>query len=621
MTMLDADIELNGIAYVLAPGTYERAPATPAPAMRTGRVQITTDGVGQRAGPGAGGATGGNRIGPVENDGVEPWPSAAAHADGVLFVLPTTAVVAHAVVADYYAVYIGIGRHLYKSVLLSSGSWSNLTFVSDMGAGMVISGLFAVAGHIVIGLGPYYDAILHRPSSGATTTWRSGERVHTGVGYQGQLFYTNGRPAISGNESEEHILRISLRTFAGTAASDYRYLDAPIVRLALHDGKVAIATKSSLSLMGGQADPGRPDDASVSGDQSRYWSWRGDPEPIFSHGLWTADDDFRFLLSFQGKLWTWLGGRVQFWDGRLGWEPSALEGQTCYGACVAGGLLVVTITARNGNPEVWAHDGAGWWPIFRSAAGGAARVWPAALWGAGNRDLLVFRSNSATYDLYRTVFRGASLTNLASSGEWQSGFQDAGEPGSAKAWRAVGATFAVSTQRGNGASASSATIALDYSLDAGVTWTVASSLTATPASKRLWMLEATLAPGAAVSSLLQLRVRWDNIVDWAPVLTGAWAEYTLLARADGRRRWKLGVRCRDRAVGGNGVLAATGRQQAAGPWAAWQAGTVLSFKDIDHAATGLVHAVRIESLAESVPVPAAAERWGDSMLTLTLVEL
>ena len=47
---------------------------------------------------------------------------------------------------------------------------------------------------------------------------------------------------------------------------DSRPLDSPIVRMALHGGKIAIATRTSLYLLGGKAD-------------SAAGKWIGEPEP------------------------------------------------------------------------------------------------------------------------------------------------------------------------------------------------------------------------------------------------------------------------------------------------------------------------------------------------------
>ena len=38
-------------------------------------------------------------------------------------------------------IYVGIGRYLYRSVAVTAGSWSSLTQVADLGAGVTITAL------------------------------------------------------------------------------------------------------------------------------------------------------------------------------------------------------------------------------------------------------------------------------------------------------------------------------------------------------------------------------------------------------------------------------------------------------------------------------------------------
>lgn len=57
--------------------------------------------------------------------GVAPWPFGTSHTDGVI-TAPSTTVRAHsALLGD--AIYVGIGRYLYRSVAVSAGSWGSFT--------------------------------------------------------------------------------------------------------------------------------------------------------------------------------------------------------------------------------------------------------------------------------------------------------------------------------------------------------------------------------------------------------------------------------------------------------------------------------------------------------------
>src|SRR5262249_54465748 len=160
---------------------------------------------------------------------------------------------------------------------------------------------------------------------------------------------------------------------------DSRDLDGVPRRMALHAGKVAIATRTgSLWLWGGKWD-------GVAG------KWSTDPEPFFTHGVYADDQDYVFLVSFGGKLYTWLQGQVREFNpntgrNRQGWRAIGLEGTACHGATVAANMLVVCVVTRDGDTETWAYDGSGWW-LIRSLAS-SARCWPVFLAGAGNLDLL-----------------------------------------------------------------------------------------------------------------------------------------------------------------------------------------------------------------------------------------
>jgi len=552
--------------------------------------------------------------------GIEPWPAEALHVDTGLLDTPAFATRAFSTVAAN-RVYIGLGRRLYRTVELTDPSWASLVPVADMGAGNLITGVATVGDNVVCMVGAGTDAKRYNPWTGALSTWRGGERATRGVGYAGQLVYAPRTPASGATLASLERLKLSLDAWSGAPATDERWLDAPIVEMGLFAGKVAVATRSSLWLVGGQPDPGAPDDPNTTGDQSRPTRWRGDPEPVFSHGAWTAEDDFVFLASLGGRLYTWLAGACRSWTGGVdGWQATPLEGTACYGACVAAGWLVVAIRTRAGVSEVWATDGGGdsWWRIARDAGSGV-RMWPVALNGAGNRDLLVFRADSTTYDLHRLVRRTPALHSYRASAEWVSPLLDAGDRAARKAWPEIGATFAAPEPRGDPSSADALTVSLSYSTDAGATWTAAASQSLAGGGTRLAHLAASL-PDVA-SRWLQLKVTWDGVLDWAPTLVAAWADALPLATSPGRRRWKLAIRCGDRQPAPDGSpLPRTGRQLSAALWDAWTANAVVSFGDADRAATGVTHQVRIVSLEERMEVPADAGRWGESVATVEVVE-
>ena len=306
-------------------------------------------------------------------------------------------------------------------------------------------------------------------------------------------------------------------------------------------------------------------------------------------------------------------------EGTQGWRPAGPEGRNCWGGTVAAGWLVVAIETVNAESEVWAFDGRGWWRIDESAT---LRIWPAATGGAGNFDLIGWRNNSTTYSLYRLVTRSATNHTYPTAGEWVSSLLHAGHPDKPKAWRKVGAIFSMPEGRGNQASGDAVTVALEYSTDAGASWTQAATSSPSSPVTRTLTLEGSLGSNAASSRFLQLRVSWSSVLDWAPVLTQVWADYQVLRNEPKRRRWELELVCRDGQVKRDDwPQSRTGRQLASDLWAAWEEGTTIAYRDVDYDAMLRTHQVRIVRIEETVPKPADAGRWGESVVSVTLVEV
>ncbi|MGH2533191.1 MAG: hypothetical protein ACRDJW_12905 [Thermomicrobiales bacterium] len=598
---LATDVELAGAGYMVATGTYRRT-QDGMPEGRTGRVVVKDFFGGQRRALQLERDRGWDSegVGPaLFGQGVEPWPFQLSHADSVIATV-TTVRAPHLVVGD--RAYVAVGRFLYRSVILSASAWANVAQVADVGAGKTITRLVYYRGKILLLCGNGLDVQQYDPGTGTTTTWVTGVKAQIGIGYARQLVWAD---PTAGNED---LLKLS----TGGTGPDERELDAPIVNMGLHDGKVAIATRQSLWLLGGRADTATS-------------TWLGDPVPFFTQGIWSDDEDFLFLLSYGGKLYTWLHNQVMEWTptgDRQGWRASGLEGTSCHGATVAGGMLIVCTTSRTGASETWAFDGSGWWLILTSTS--QTRVWPMHTGGAGNIDLVTFRdgSTSVTYDLFRLVYRHASATNYRGSGAYRTSLLDAGERDKLKAWRKIGATFTSPEIRGNPLSTDIVTLTLSYSIDGGATFTIAGSTAVNDPHGRQTEIDAAIANAAAVSSSIMLRLEFASVVDWSPVLTGLWAEYELLDAPARRRRWSFAVHARDAAVQRDGAIATrTGRQLAADLWAAWELGLTVPFRDLDFDMTGATASVRIVGIAEELPKPADTARWGESTLALTLVEV
>ena len=331
---LTNDIELNGVAFNVVPGAYKKglrkaqSVARP-PARRTGKAIFGPfeRGVLQAADEDEERGWRSLTVGPVfDGGGVEPFPNSTTHADGVI-AAPSATTRAYGLVAGARA-YLGIGSTLYQSVLLTNGTWANFTSAASIGA--TIRGLAYYLDDVLVLCGTTQDIRKYNTSSGTVTVWRSGEKATFGVAYAGQLIYA---PCAANNQEE---LRLSVTKWNGNAKTEKRYLDAPIINMASFNGQVVIATRKSLYFMGGQPYPGEADDPDVSGDTSKAPAWIGDPEPVMGHGTFAEGDDFTFLESYRGRLYTWLGGRVAEFDTstqEANWLRIGPEGVRCYGAC------------------------------------------------------------------------------------------------------------------------------------------------------------------------------------------------------------------------------------------------------------------------------------------------
>ncbi len=598
------DVELAGGVYMVVPGSYRRM-SDGEPEGRPGRVVVRDFVGGQRRAVQLEDDRGWDAegSGPVyDGRGVQPWPYVASYTDSGGLTTVRTSTRAPSIIADD-RVYVGNGRYLYRSDVLSASSWINFVQRSDYGSGKEITDLAVHApGKLAVLFGSTNDIQIHDTAAGTNAVLRAGRKGNCGVGYAGFVIFGG---------QDGHTVRMD----DGTNQAS-RILDGVPRRMALHAGKVAIATKTgSLWLLGGRYDAAKTD-------------WNSDPEPLFTHGYYTDDQDYLFLVSYRGRLYTWLTGRVMEFNpntgnNRQGWVPTPIEGRACHGGVVAGGWLIVCMTSLQGAYQVWGFDGSGWWLLRHVTS--SARCWPAWLGGCGTYDLLAFRdgSSSVTYDLYRLTNKGSTTPELRDSGEYRTSLLDAGAPDSLKAWRKVGATFAAPEIRGNTSSTDAVTVTLSYSIDGGMSWIqVATQTVNDPYLLRVLTLEGEVASAAAVSRFLQLRVQWSSVLDWAPVLTAVWAEYELLGAPARRRRWQFSVRAKDQAVRRDGTVdPRSGRQQIADLWAAWQGAETVPFKDVDYDADAVTRQVRIIGIREEVPKPSDAGRWGESVLTLTLVEV
>ena len=590
------DITLAGAGYMLVPGSYRRTSDSLTEPISGTWLQRDFIG-GQRRAIQLEQERGWDSegVGPaLFGQGVEPWPYGSSFADATITLPDTNQPVPAMLLGD--AIYIGIGRYLYRSVALSAGSWGSFTQVADLGSGIVISSLAPYADKLAIACGATLDIQIYNPSGGTVTTLATGEKGDQIVGYSGQLIWSDA--------TSSGIGRLRLSTGGGI---DTRRLDSAIVQMALHGGRIVIATRSSLYQLGGHPD-------SVTG------LWIGEPEPTFTQGVWTGPDDFRVLISFGGKLYAWLGNQLLEWNppsggSRQGWRSVGLEGREIHGATVSGQWLIVSIRAFDGSGQVWAFDGSGWWMI----ESGIVRLWPVSLAGAGSFDLLGFRDGSATYDLYRLVHRDTTSNAYRSAGAWRTSLLDLQQPDELKAWRSLQAFFATPQDRGNISSADYVTLEIRYSTDGGRTWTSHTTDSVGGTVSRVYDLGGPIAGTLPISRYLQVEIRWSSVTDWSPTLTAIAVGYDRLRRA--QQRWQMAVRAQERQVLRDGSLQAVSAPAViAALWSAWETGLPLSFRDVDYDTTLVEHQVRVLGISETGPEHTRTGTIDGSVLHLILAE-
>jgi hypothetical protein len=195
---LTNDIELNGVAFNVVPGAYKKGLRKPIAVSNPARRRTGTTvfgpfdrGVLQASDDDEERGWSSLTVGPVfDGEGVEPFPNSATHADAMLDT-PTTTLRAYGCVAGTNA-FVGIGRRIYKSVLLTNGTWASFTVATDLGAGFTISGLSYFQDDILISLATGQDIRKFNTTTNAVTVWRAGEKSKFGVAYAGQKRESTG---------------------------------------------------------------------------------------------------------------------------------------------------------------------------------------------------------------------------------------------------------------------------------------------------------------------------------------------------------------------------------------------------------------------------------------------
>ncbi|MCA9833673.1 MAG: hypothetical protein KC435_07000 [Thermomicrobiales bacterium] len=637
------DIILNNYGYMIDPGS----PSSPGykrlqegfPEGRTDRTTITDFIGGQhrhlqlekdKLGDSL-------AIGPaLGSQGVTPWPyqrSTSISAMAALDKPNRDTAIPFAIVRN--RLYFAVGKSLYAGVSTDGvGAVTSTSLVKtypDVITDLCIYGSVGV----LIGFGSAADIIWRNLSAGTETVLSAGERAFHLTAYAGYAIWDDARTA-----SRPTVLR---QVHGG--GIDIRRIDHDPIALTVADAYAYIITRQAIYRYAGRVREIMINNPAytVGGSQPAQipgMEWSGEYEPFYQQGVYSERDDYRIFAGFGGRIFSWLAGGVQEYNpagDRAGWKSTGLNGRRCFGGTVAAGYLVVSIESEDGDNELWAYDGTGWWCIDRQAmpAPGATGTWcnPLPL-GSGfssnsvgaYNNVMVMVDGTNDYRTYRLADQwhsdGTYLTSYPTSGQAITSMLDAGERDKTKAWRKLGCVFASPVRVGNTTSTDSVDVALDYSIDAGASWisVQSTSKVGNTLPNMNFVMESTLS--GITSRFIMLRIRWSSVVDWAPILSSMWVEYEVLDNPARRRKWNLRLLARDQEVDRDGArLAKTGRQLTEDLWQAWESDTPMTFRDIDYDTDPVTRTVRIVGISEAVNQPADSNRWGQSTITLNLVEV
>lgn len=625
------DVIINGAGYMLQPGTYKRLQD----GFPEGNTQRTTQSDffgGQRralqlerdtffGSVGVGPALGGQ--------GVKPWTNTnISTAYAPITTMPSHETrVPHVIVRDY--VYFAIDKRLYRGPLAKPGGSASVALLKEYGSTITDLTVNAFFG-ILIAFGDAADIMWWNTKTGTDTVFASGERAHYLQAYAGWTIWNDARTV-----SRPTIIRMATGTDV-----ELRNVDHEPIGLTTIGGELTIITKQSIYTFNGRVklveEPNPAWNSSSPSTVPKTFNvhrWQGEFQPYYQQGVLAEQDDYTTLfVSYGGRTIAWIAGGVHEHvpsGDRAGWRSTGLSGKRCFGGTVAAGYVLVSIESLAGNNEIWAYNGTGWWCIESQpmpADGIGIWCWPFPTNDTGSgRHVAFFRSgdNRMAYIRLADSRRSSSYNYaLPATGTFVSSMIDGGQRDKHKAWRRIGAVFASPELEGNTASTDPLNVYLDYSIDGGETWTEATYRWCPENTIANNNFELTAQLQAPTSTFIILRVRWASVSDWAPTLVGIWAEHETLNLPWRRRKWQFQVHARDQEIDRDGVtLNRTGRQLINDLWQAWETDTPLTFRDQDYDAAPVQRTVRIVGITEHVENTADSNNWGDSTITLQLVEV
>jgi hypothetical protein len=566
------DISLNGVGYLVVPGSYRSFLAGSSDAVDRLTRQTVQDFRTGLGGPRDGGLFGVDGLGawpapwPVGSAGIGPAPKKQTASGSVGSGNPKLTANSDA------WLYVAAGTNLHRwSGSGSPASRATLpaTIVDFVRRGDALFCAYDTAADV----SRFVDATTTQTLSVLGAGYKAGR-----LGVSGDILVTSQ----AGNRSTIDVWNSSL-----TVSTNYK-LQGEVSRMVPWDRGLLIATNQGIYLLSGVSYGGFSLDAwgSVSGGAQ-------------------ADDDYAWMVVHQGRLLAWFSGQVMGYDRVAGvWRPLGLAGQSSSGATATGGwLTVAAVPPAGGGEQLWAFDGEGWWLLD------APGSYPA---GAPGGRLASFSSGSGTLAYYE-LDELLTGTKLRSPFVVETALLDGGLPDRAKRWSRVGVELA----RPDGQPVGSWSYGLDWSSDAGTTWQAAGSATVTDEVTSLSF------PISVEATWLRLRLTGTQLTGLPPFVMALWAEHdepTLTSL--GGRRWTFQIHAHDGGIDRAGALdPRTGQQIRAALWNLAESGASIPFRDVDYAATSAETTVRLIDLRERWTQTADQPSLGaDTVLDVTLAE-
>lgn len=571
------DILLNGAGYMLVPGSYQYA--AQGAAVSPGRAGI-------RAWDAPPGEDDGTRW---QATGFLPTPVGFGARRGLLLgpALQTAATSMGAATATnchgtiyHGTVYLSLGANLYAVTTAPAGG------VPNRYSGVTLIG--AAAGPIT-SMWVYNDLLYMACDSPATTL--SNYAGTGGIVGAPAVIAQAGWAYAGANWFSRRDAPAKIRATPDSGATflDWQ-LDGSVRAVCVTGQAVYLGTAGSLWKIQGAFQ-------TTTASGSTTITWNGAVTPLIQTPGLGGADDFDWLVSYRGDVYTWLAGTVQrlslggVASPALVPVPDAPRG-TSARACVAGGNLLVCWQGADGYANISAYDGARWVTLFR--ANSVAPVNPVGTGGivADGHALCFLLSTS---QLGRMEFPVAALTNFpASSGVVIAGPWDAGAGDARKAWTEVeiGWNLAAGAAANPGGA-----LTIETSADDGATWAAVGTTTIGAGATAGTIRQ----PIAVTSERLTVRATWTPTSVYAGwQLTGIWANGWTIAAAPHKEAWTLKLRLSDKLPRRDGsVDSRTGEQMRAALRALAQSGVASSFLDVDYDLAALARTVRVVGYAET----------------------